>query len=449
VLSRAPTFSRSLRAAVLGSAVVAASACGSTPERPPPAGSAVVDGGTDAGTGADGAIPGPVSTGVLVSATSPSTWQAETQVAWAANGDVFVVWISLELGGRRSIGFAVSHDAGTTFGAPAAVPSTVGDDAVDPSVTVDGTGTFHVTWLELPAGGNRRVMGAEYMPGGISFTIPVEISDTKTAGAWDKPAVVAQDDGSLLVVYGTENGASLTVARSADRGLTWTRSTLAPDGTLRNIASACTSGTRAYVVSLIPDGVELVRSADSGVTWSAPLRVDIAGSGAAFEAPSCAAGGTDVWIVYGTGGGSGSDTETPVLDDVRVARSTDSGASIASRVSITEAAPAQRFLLPSIARDPGSGGLVAAYYAAPRRGTVTAVLEGSFRVAFSDDGATWGNHAIVRSPITMTGRRDGFDWLGDYVGIALRDGAATLSFTDNTSVPGASQSRIRVARAPR
>jgi hypothetical protein len=449
VLSGIPTRSRSLRRAVLGGAVVAATACASVPERPPPAGSVVADGGGDAGTESDTPSVGPITTGVLVSATSPSSRQAETQVAWAANGDVFVVWIALELGGQRSIGFAVSHDGGTTFGAPAVVPSTAGDDAVDPSVTVDRTGTFHVTWLELPAGGNRRVMSAEYMPGGISFTIPVEISDAKMAGAWDKPAVVAQDDGSLLAVYGTENGSSLTVARSADRGLSWTRATLAPDGTLRNVASACTAGAKAYVVSLIPDGVELVRSADSGVTWSAPLRVDLPGSGAAFEAPSCAAGGTDVWVVYGTGGGSGSDTETPVLDDVRVAHSTDSGASIASRVSITEAAPAQRFLLPAIARDPGSGGLVAAYYAAPRRGTVTAVLEGSFRAAFSDDGATWAKHAVVRSPITMTGRRDGFDWLGDYVGIAMRDGAATLSFTDNTSVPGASQSRIRVARAPR
>ena len=86
------------------------------------------------------------------------------------------------------------------------MPSTAGVAAVDPSVAVDSKGVFHVSWLELPAAGQRRVMAAEYVPTGVVFSIPVEISDGAASGTWDKPSLAALDDGSLLAAFAITKG---------------------------------------------------------------------------------------------------------------------------------------------------------------------------------------------------------------------------------------------------
>jgi hypothetical protein len=409
----------------------------SSGERPPPLDDLEGAGGA-AGDAGDAGEAGAATSGSIVSIAPLSAWEAETHLAIAPGGEAFAVWIGLGLGGGRVVGYATSPDAGRTWNSAGVVPADPGLAAVDPSVAVDASGAFHVAWLELPpAGSPRRVMTARYL-GENSFTIPVAVSEPSAPGDLDKPWLASVDGGGLLLVYGSENGSTITAATSDD-GALWKPSTIAPDGTLRNVAFPCTSGAQAHVVYLVPGGVEVVSRSGPSAPWSAPTRVDAPSGGAAFEPPSCVARGDDVWVAYGTGGGSGSALETPLLDDVWVAHVT--GQKVIRR-RVSEPLGSLRYLLPFLTGD--ADGFALTYYATAKDGGM-----GTFRAAFSADGDAWGGAEAVHGPVLVTSKRGGLDWLGDYAGARLHDGALVAAFADNSSVPGQTLSHVRVARVER
>ncbi len=437
------------RAAVTAAIAVLAStalaACGPSSAHPPLLGDLPPDdaGGLDDGGAHDADAAEPDGAiGAIVSTTSANLWEYETEVTVAPDGQhAFAIWMIESLGYHYDLGYAISGDGGATWSTPRRVPASpyVG---VNACVTVDAEGTFHLTWLETAP--RRRVMAATYYASGDSFSIPQEISDASSSAAFDKPWIVTLADDSLLVAFGTDSGTTLTVAKSGDHGVTWTRTTVAPDGNLRNVVFPCATGARVHLAYLIPDGVELVTSEDYGATFGAPVRVDVPGA-TAFEPPSCVVDHDDVWVAYGVGGGMGSTWQMALLDAVWVAHSSDGGRTIARRVRASEPTEGAHYLLPRLGRTDG-GSLALGYYVGD-----TAGAPGRFRVAFSDApsrGDAWTSRATVAKPAGLQPARGQYDTLGDYVGMHASGDGVLVSFADNASVPGTAMSHVRIARVP-
>lgn len=417
----------------VASALLLLAACGPDLARyPPPTGASTGTGGGGAGGG------GPVVAGPVISAPTSSTWDAEASLAVAADGRMMAVWIVSSLGGGRAVGYAQSADEGETWEPAGLVPTTPFVEAVDPAVTADAEGTFHVIWLEMAAAGARRIMTAAALPGTSgSFTIPEEISDPASPADWDKPWILGLDGGALFAVWGRETGSSLVTATRAAGGA-WQRHTYAPDGGLRNVAGPCAAGgARVFLSYLVPGGVEVTRSDDGGATWAAPVALP---GPAAFEPPSCAAAGDQVWVAHGLSPDPGSKLETPLLDGIRVVRSTDGGGTW-SGASVPDPAGA-RALLPVLSRSP-EGRLDLVYYRGARAGDPDATL----RHAHSSDGVTWSPAVALHAPLTLETARDGFGWLGDYLGVASRGDRVHVVFADNDAMAGALLSRVRYGRA--
>jgi hypothetical protein len=397
-------------------------------------------GGSGGASGTGGAGAGPVVAGPIISENPIANWEAETHLAVAPDGRIFAVWIAIQLGHRKLIGYAHSSDGGATWAQAGVVPSDPDADAVDPAVAVDTNGIFHLTWLELPSVGPRRVETAAYIDSGDVFSVPVELTDPQASGDWDKPWIVALDGGALLAAWGTESGSSLVVAASPD-GQSWQRAAFAPDGTLRNVVVPCFAGQgRVYLPYLVPGGVELVRSDDGGVTFTKPVRVDAPDAPAAFEAPSCAASGDEVWVLHGTSPTGADELHTPLLDHIVVAHSKDGGATFPDHAAIGDpAGPGS--LLPFLSRSP-DGRLDAVYY----RGKADGDPHAALRWAQSSDGVAWSAPVTLHSPMLLETARDDFGWLGDYIGVRSEADGVYVTFADNASGPG-TLSHVRFGKA--
>jgi hypothetical protein len=430
-------------ALLCGALSAAGSGCGQHADHPPFVADPSPDAASlDAAALDSGAVDPPGARGAIASTTSPNLWEYETEVTVAPDGrHAFAIWMIQSLGYHYDLGYAISSDGGATWSTPRRVPATpyVG---VNACVTVDAEGEFHLTWLETSP--RRRVMAATYYASGDSFSIPEEISDPSSSAAFDKPWIVTLADDSLLVAFGTDSGTSLTVAKSVDHGVTWGRTPIAPDSTLRNVVFPCASGARVHVAYLVPSGVELVTSEDYGASFGAPVRVDVPGD-TAFEPPSCVADGDDVWVAYGVGGGVGSTWQMALLDSVWVAHSRDAGRTIASHTRASDPAEGRHYLLPRLGRT-DAGSLALGYYVGDAAGA-----PGRFRVAFSDGpsrGDAWSARATVARPVGLQPARGQYDTLGDYVGMHASGDGVLVSFADNASVPGTAMSHVRIARVP-
>lgn len=380
--------------------------------------------------------------GALVSGSAASASELETEVAVAPNGkDAFAIWRITTLGNRYDVGYSVSHDGGATWGPALRVPARP-DVSVNPAVTVDGAGVFHVVWLENPPRERRRVMFATYLAETDVFTVPLELSDASQPSAVDKPWIASLPDGALFVAYGSDSGSSLFVARRTD-GVTWQKSTLAPNGTLRNVVFPCFEGATLHLAYLVPSGVEVMTSRDSGKTFDAPVRVDAPKEDVAFEPPSCVVSGGALFVAYGVGGGVGSIDRMALLDGVMVARSSDGGRTFSDHVLAVSPPRARHAMLPRLART-DTGLALGAYV---ERGDAA---HGWFQVAFSPDGAAWSEPVVVASPVGIETARGSFDALGDYVGMSGvgQRGGVLVSFADNGATLPAAVSHVRIAQVP-
>jgi hypothetical protein len=281
------------------------------------------------------------------------------------------------------------------------------------------------------------VKTAAYVDISNDFSVPVELTDPTKPDDWDKPWISTLQSGARLVAWATETSSSITTARSTD-GATWERATFAPDGTLRAVVVPCGAGAaRAYLPYLVPGGVELTRTDDAGATFSAPARVDAAGDAVAFEAPSCAAAGDDVWVAYGLSHDVGTDDETPVLTGIVVAHSQNGGVSFSEHVAVDDATGAAT-LLPFLARAP-SGRFDLVYY----RGSMAGDSAASLRWLRSNDGAQWEPPVTLDAPLLLEPARNGLGWLGDYIGVQSADDAVLVTFAE-TGWSG-TLSRVRFA----
>ena len=396
-------------------------------DRPPVTGSLVPDAG-----GLDASRPdtaqGPAShvfSGPVLS-TSAGLYEIEPDLAVSSTG---VVASAFMASGPGTIAYAFSRDDGASWSAPQALLAPPNSQAVDPSLAADGAGGFLLTYLTEGAAG-RHVYAAMAPEGTMTFGEPVEVSDPAAPATYDKPWALVLADGTRVIVYTTDSGNTVYVARSTSTGI-WTRSSIAPDGTLRGVAFPCASGTRLFVAYLVPGGIALSASDDGGATWPAASTtvVQAATERAAFEMPTCVANGSDVWISYGLTKDVNSEQRADELTAIRIAHSKDSGRSIDARYSTGEGG---HFMHPRLVRD-AVGTLHLVYYEGARAGDAA----GSFRHARSiDDGVTWTATEAIGPAITFETSRTGFDWLGDYVGAATRGEHVYTAYVQNQTDGG-------------
>jgi hypothetical protein len=430
-------------------ASLAIAACGSD-DRPPAASNPHGASGTT--TAHDGGAGGGSATATCptlaataprdVSSSGATMDEAEVSVAAQPGGEIAVAFIAFG-GGTPVIEVARSHDGGATFDAPKVVASPDGRGGVDPSVTATPDGGFALAWLGVRYQGgaeptDRKVYVARASAGG-DFGEPVDVTDPATTDSWDKPWITALEDGTLLVAWTTDDGASVTVAR-APKGKDFTRTTVAPDGALKATAYLCHAGAHVYLPFLVPGGIEVASSDDGGATWPAKNLARASGSdAAAFDPPSCVARGSSVWVSYGVTADADSFEKSPRLSAIRVARSDDAAGSFGGAADALDATAGPYGMHPTLAL---RGDAIALFYYA---GDDAKAGSASARLATSVDGGdSFCPSIALAKGLVLETSRSGLGWLGDYAAMTPMGDALVAAFAHNGWKAGAELSHVAV-----
>jgi photosystem II stability/assembly factor-like uncharacterized protein len=300
--------------------------------------------------------------------------------------------------------------------------------ASDPSIVAAPDGTFYVVW---DGANDTNIWIATAPTGTYTFGAPNLVAGPDAVGL-DKPWLAQTASGALIVTYTLENSFTVVSKRSTDHGKTWSAAT--PFGsTSVEQAFICPSaaGTTINGIAMGSDRlVHLLTSTDDGQTWSHDISVSTGADRTAYNAPSCVANGSDVYVVYARSKVQPPQGTLPASYAIRVAHSGDSGASIDARVDVQDVSSgAAVFLNPFIARET-SGALDVAYFAG------TAVNDSSAKyvvVRSTDGGSTWGSASTIGAPVTLNLATLTDSWLGDYQAMTTTGGTLFVTFADNSS----------------
>jgi hypothetical protein len=378
------------------------------------------------------------SGGNPISISTASDVEAETHVAAAPNGVVAVAWIAIKAGGFSTNGYRFSTDGGSTFGPVQTLDSPNGEVASDPVLAVDKQNNVYLTWIgfKFDAQGNpydMHVYAATAPAGTTTFGAPVEVTPAGSNAQFDKPWIIVTNQNTVVVTYAKTSTGGIYSARSTDQGKSWQNTVIVEDGNFRNLVYPCISpsGNRLWAVYHAGGGVGIRWTDDDAMTWPTNNKAAVAAQGEqpAFEDPTCAANGNDVWVSYGlTNDQMTGESASPKLYTIRVAHSGDGGATIDSRVDAGDAAAGMYFMHPQLIRD-GAGSLGLFYYAGNSDGDPMATV----RRSRSADGMTWQASTVVYQPVSLIPDRASKQWLGDYIGFGAQGANLFMSYVDNSS----------------
>jgi len=360
-------------------------------------------------------------------------------------------------GSARGLLAAASFDGGATwsvaplpFSVCAGGSAALGTDylrSTDPWVALGADGTVHAiglstTGASFAPGSTNAVIAARSTDGGRTWADPVVLVRETGPFLHDKETITA-DPFDARFVYATwdrvdAGGQGPTwFARSTDGGLTWEAAhaihdpgagaqtlgnliRVLPDGTLVDLYTRLVGDeTRATEAAL-----EVIRSTDRGLTWSAPVRIDAdqplgardPRSGAPIRDGSSVAqmavapdGSLDVaW----------QDARfTGVRDGIALARSTDGGLTWSAAVRVN-ADPSVTAFTPQVhVRADGTIGV--SYFTLPTDAPGAGAIPAEERLAQSVDGEHW-SESLVAGPfdLALAPLADGAYFLGDYMGLA-------------------------------
>jgi hypothetical protein len=219
----------------------------------------------------------------------------------------------------------------------------------DPTVVLAPDGAAHVAWVDQRG---KDIWFQVFAPDGAArLAAAVNLSGTPAVFSWlprlARSTAAPRDVYALwqeIVFSGGTHGGEIFFARSTDDGATWSAPanlsrSINGDGKGRVDARRWDNGSldlavagdgALYAAWTEYDGpLWLARSTDRGAAWTAPVLVD-AGAPHPARAPALAVSRDTVYLAWTVG-----ETTTA---DVRLARSTDAGASFASPVIVAQTA---------------------------------------------------------------------------------------------------------------
>lgn len=237
---------------------------------------------------------------------------AFVHVATDGHGTWVVAWDANGFGGITA---SRSTDGGLTWSAPFALaPYAPQTYASRPRIAADGTGAWVATWSSYAhlGGGqftDRDLVMVRSTDGGASWSAPVPLNVTAATDSGMDTAVhlIAAPNGTWLASWvstesfgGPATGYRVFVARSTDRGLTWSFPQPIESRTVGGISHetepklAC-DGRGTCLIAMQGASLKVYTSAslDDGVTWSDPLLV----SAWTGWNPSAATDRAGTWIV--------------------------------------------------------------------------------------------------------------------------------------------------------
>ncbi len=384
-------------------------------------------------------------------------------------------------GSSRGIVAAVTFDGGATWSAQAMPFSQCAGGsalrATDPWVSYGAGGVVYQSAVASTGGtfapdSSNAVLVARSVDGGRTWQAPIALIADGAAAFNDKETVTA-DPRDARFAYAVwdrivQGGNGPTYfARTVDGGATWEaaraiydpgpdQQTIGnlvrelPDGTLVNLMARLAAGSGDEKAQL--DGtLEVIRSADHGATWSAPIRVaDFRPIGAADPltgapirdgsiVPQMAAAPDGTLYVAWQDGRFAS-----THDAIAVARSTDGGLTWSPPVRVNTDLSVPAFTAQVHVR--ADGVVAVTYFDLRSRAMQGAAISTDYWLARSSDGSTWTEqHVDGPFDLATAPRADGAYFLGDYMGLSSA-GNAFVAFYARTTGSSANPTDVFAAR---
>jgi len=379
-------------------------------------------------------------------------------------------------GSAQALMAAASFDGGATWSARALPFSACAGEGAgrgaefprvsDPWLAFGADGTVFAIGLasrggSFAAGSSNAILVSRSADGGRTWSDPVAAM-RDGAGFLDDKETITADPLDARFAYAvwdrvdSKSQGATYFARSADGGLTWEAARPIDDPgpgaqTIGNLVRVLPDGTLVCLLThLVGDEdrvtsatLEVLRSGDRGLTWSAPIPVaSLQALGArdpltgakirdgSILAQMAAAPDGSLAIAWQDGRFAGTH------DGIALSRSRDAGRTWSAPVRVNADAAATAFTPQVHVRADGTIGV--GYFTLRTERPDPARLPADYRLAQSTDGEHW-SEAVVSAPFDLSTAplADGEPFLGDYTGLASAGDAflplyaRTTGSTDN------------------
>ena len=439
-----------------------------------------------------GATPlAPACTGGSVSGTNYPDAEVEPFVAIDPGNSNHLVGVWQQdrwsNGGSRAVMSAASFDGGRNWArvlqpmsrCAGATAGSAGDfeRATDPWVDIGADGTVYMMGLAfsgaaLQPGSASAMLASRSTDGGLTWSAPATLISDGTAAFNDKNTLSA-DPTDARYVYAVwdrlvaSGSGPAWLARSSDRGASWepARAIFTPPGTSQTIGNRIVvlgdGPQRGVLVNLYTQidtvagqassHLDVIRSTDKGLSWSAPVRVaelQAVGArdpdtgtairdGATLASIAAGPGGT-LWVAWQDARFSGG-----LRDAIAVSRSNDGGLTWSAPLAINREPGVSAFTPTVTVRADGTVG-VTHYDLRSNTSSTTSLLADAWLLT-SRDGSAW-TEARVWGPFDMAAAPNaGGLFLGDYQGL-VSDATSFVSFLVLASTDTANRTDVYALR---
>jgi len=361
--------------------------------------------------------------------------QNEIAMAVAPDGRIHMAWNDWRPAvGAYRCGYSYSTDGGATWSANRIFHLPPWPSDGDPVVVVDANNNVYVICMGF--GGGSQIAAYKSTDGGVTFASPTIASDT-TTGLNDKPW--AHVVGTTVHVCYANFGASpneLRYTRSVDGGATW-----APTQVLDRSGNGCQFASdnagNLYIAWWGSNEMRFVKSTNGGATWTVPAQAATVSWSSlpgprAYPIPTMAADRTsgNVYLAWHDNDGSGGW-------DIRIARTTNGGATWTRPVVAVNDVPTDRQFMPALAVAPD--GTIHMIWYDRRTGNL------DIRYARSTNaGTTWTASTLV----TTDSFDDSTSFIGDYIAAAASSMGVYAAWCDRRTGENEAEFATTLSGAP-